>query len=159
MIISTIFTISSQRVGNEKIYAWNLANYKKLFGVEAHKGFSIHKLLYIPEKNYLLSGGSDGVINVWKVTADRFTNLLKVELHLGPVYTLEYSSEHGCAYSGGADHYLVSWNLLYGKKAKEKIVLPCGVGSILNVGKHKLVAVGLESGKVHVYQQAIRDVG
>ena len=73
--------------GNQKLHLWNVETGVELKRIPSDRKIDIGSLLYSPDGNMIIMGGSDG-INLYDTRSDLISNL-----HLGSTNTLKFSSD------------------------------------------------------------------
>jgi len=106
-------------------------------------------ILYVPEKDVLLSADADGLINVWDCQSE-FKISRRFARHNKAVLALDYLPDSELVVSGGDDERIRLWHI---KTLKELQALPTQnskIGSLCKLGNSKRIAVGFDKGIINI---------
>lgn len=93
--------------GNDgAVFLWDVVKGQQIMQLSA-QGAAVNDLVFVPTSSHIIGACSDGRIRCWEVTSGRL--LPPLNAHLGPVISLDISSDGRQLVSGGMDG-VAYWN-------------------------------------------------
>jgi len=143
---STESLFVAEKQGNIEVV--DAQNLKSAGLAKAHET-EICCILYVPEKDVLLSADTNGLINIWDCKSE-FKIARSFKRHTKAVLALDYLPDLELVVSGGDDERIRLWGI---KTLRELQALPTPkskIGSLCKLGNSKRIAVGFDKGIINI---------
>jgi WD40 repeat protein len=133
------------------IQLWDWQARQKMNTIQGHKD-RVSRLLYSPNRRFLVSASYDKYIKVWDVNSGRLVR--DIPAHKLPVYDISITSDSRTLVSGGGDQMLKVWDMATGNKLDE-FSYPGRVQAVSITESGTYAAAGGEAGLL--YQWSLKN--
>lgn len=106
-------------------------------------------ILYVPEKEVLLSADANGHINVWDCKSE-LKGPRSFTKHTKAVLALDYLPGSELVISGGDDECIRMWNIKTCKEVQAMRTKNSKIGSLCKLGNSNRIAVGFDKGIINI---------
>ncbi len=133
------------------IQLWDWQAHQKKETIQGHKD-RVSRLLYSPNRRFLVSASYDKYIKVWDANSSRLVR--DIPAHKLPVYDISITGDSRTLVSGGGDQMLKVWDMATGNKLDE-FSYPGRVQSVAITENGAYAAAGGEAGLI--YQWSLKN--
>ncbi len=121
---------------------------KRISYVKGHET-EICCILYIPEKELLLSADANGLIQIWDCKSE-LRAVRSFTKHTKAVLALDYLPDSENVISGGDDECILMWSIKTCREFKRMKTSNSKIGSICRLGRTNRIAVGFDRGVINI---------
>ncbi|MCC6148760.1 MAG: protein kinase [Planctomycetes bacterium] len=149
LLASAEATLGWQRSGNKfSVRIWDVLEGTQLRTIDAI-GYAIYGLMFTPDGNRLLTGGTTKVLELWDVETAKLVS--RFAGHTEIIYAAHFSSDGKTLLSGGDDCTLRQWDCATGQELR-RFEMGIAVRSARFAPEGDFIAAGMRDGAVRLIE-------